>query len=277
MSSSLRWLLIASAVALTVPWFVGFQAADYVANQQRLTAMSPQELAELRRKKEMFDSISADEKARLREFDEQLHREPNATQLLKLLRVYSRWLKALDRETKQEVLGPTKVSDRIQVINRVLIRQRLRSVPEQTRLPEADVPAFIKWVQATLRKKYDKLREGDARLPKEFQANNRQIIHLFPALERENLFDDSDFAELAQRLSPAGVQILQSKENDKAKSRLVVQWWMATPFARIPPAELDQFLSGLMVEYLNYIEQLGPEQGRQELERRFWEEKRRNR
>ena len=270
-SPPVRWLLVA-----TLPWLIAPQAPNpdtaTLSPAERLAAMSPTELAELRRHQEMFAGMSPNEQLRLREFDRRLFAEPNPDRLLTIWKEYNRWLGLLDAETRNSLMQIPDTSERVASIAREVTRRRQRNIglaPED-RLPEGDWPAFRTWLRATGTAKLNELRQTSPNLPREFDPNDRRLLRT-PVLQQ---LDEQDFSQLAAQLSPPGAAILAGKPDREEKSRLVVAWWISN-FLQIPAEELQRFLKELPAATRLYIEQLGPEQGQQELKRRYLDDLRR--
>jgi hypothetical protein len=265
------WPLWSFAGALlVVPLAVAWQAADVPDNRARLEAMAPADLADLRRNKKIFDAMSEEERERVRALDQRLHQEPNVGELRAIWRDYNRWLGQLDAETKISIINLKDVDERVQTISRIVAQRRQRGLAAEDRLPEGDWPAFTQWLKETGSAKLKELRQSNPDLPREFNPNDWRILRT-PVPQS---LDDEDFERLAARLSPPGVAILEGKPDREEKTRLVIGWWVST-FLQVSSEELQRFLKELPSATRLYIEQLGPEQGQQELKRRYFDDLRR--
>ncbi len=244
-------------------------------NAARLAAMSPSELAEVRRKMGAFSALSPAEQQRLRDLDAAIHTQEQPSRLLATWRDYNRWLGetgAADPQVKNAILQSPTPTERVATVTREVTRRRQRNfgLESEDRLPEGDWPAFNSWLRATGSAKLRDLRRENPNLPSEFNPNDRRML-------RSGILSQigpEDFEQLSQTLSEPGAAILARKPDREEKIRVVIAWWISY-FLQIPPEDLQRFLKELPPATRLYIEQLGPEQGQLELKRRYLDDLRR--
>jgi hypothetical protein len=123
--------------------------------REYLAKISPQAREELRSKFETFETLSSDEKEKLRELDDKLNADPHEDRLRHVLARYSEWFKTLLTTERAELSDSKKsVADRMQVVRslrheQVLLLARMASAG-QAKFPQfkrSDIAALHKWME----------------------------------------------------------------------------------------------------------------------------------
>ncbi len=286
-----RNLFLVAALFGVLPLFLALDENSFSDNQARLASMSPEQMEQLLRNRDKFAMLSEEEQDKLRRFDQELHREPNAELLMQTLRGYHEWLSAL-RSTERAKLKDLQPTARISEITQLIAARRERDIglTDATRLPSGDNEALRKWASDfATRKQSDiaKLFPGGERGPQPgSRRGNRPpavaalVISVgrgfVPEAKLDELVASDDLDQLAKSLSPKANAILADQKSKLEKIKLVFRWIFASFQTRVSEENLRTFFrEGLDDNQREIIYRLGPEQGRQELERLYNESRRR--
>jgi hypothetical protein len=255
-------------------------------NRARLESMSGEELELLRRKRDRFALLSPHDQDKLRQLDRDLHREPNAEQLMQTLRGYHDWLATL-RSGDQARLQDMDAAQRIAEIREMvsLRRQMDIGLTDATRLPPEDNEALRKWLGEFVRRKQEEIaklfpageRPQESLGRRGFQSQVVRLVFsvardIVPEDKLEQLVTIDDMAELTKTLSQRANQILNDQPSHSEKVRLIFRWVNASYVPRVGEEELRRFLSEVLNDQQReIIYRLGPEEGRSELMRLYRE------
>lgn len=147
--SATPWLIaLLAAFAL-----VGTTRADDAAEARRgwIEKMSPEEKEQLRRRQQRFAELDPAEQERLRRLHQQLQRDPNATQLRRVMQGYCRWFSALPPYRQAELLE-LEPAERVKRIKQLRAEEAQR---EGSRLPRKDMEGLFRWMEQYVAKHED--------------------------------------------------------------------------------------------------------------------------
>lgn len=298
----LATLLLLFPLALAAP----LRAAETEAQRaERLAKMTAEQKEELLRKKDRFDALPADEKARLRGLHAEIEATSHARQLHQTLTRYNDWLKTLSSAERAELLG-LACDERIAKIREILKRQEsLRFREFAGTLPEQDRDAIYRWLEAFVDKHEDELlklspwsqfrsrqgpesrqgpdsRQGqqgsDSRQGPEGDPKRHRRMLMFTLLRRGS--DDApslvptaeDVAELMPKLSQVTRHEIERTPADR-KPEVIRELVRATVYSKSMPQvsedELRKFFAKLDPTDRERLEALDREQMRRELTRMY--------
>ena len=147
-----RFVLSGAVAAWGLAATAGHLLADesYDERVERLQKMSPEEKADLQRKKDRFDKLPEAEKQRLRDLNTSIMSDARSQELSETIRRYNRWLGTLSAAQRAEVLDERDPAKRITKIKELMKAQEERRFRDFVRdfaetLPPGDKDAFFKW------------------------------------------------------------------------------------------------------------------------------------
>lgn len=290
MVRKLPQLLGLFAFALLTVGLAGSSIADRGRDADRLQKLPPEQKEELLRKKERFDSLSDEEKRKLRELHDSITKSQDAPELEKVMTRFCDWLKTLSSGQRAELLDlpPAK---RIARIKEIMGQQEAARFKEYTgNLPENDRDRIYKFLEEFVAEHEDRIKE---RMPRDMRDRLRHLDEearkrmLVGALQNRRNDSDmpfparEDFEKLLQSLSPETQKQLEQARTPEEKQERTRELVRAAIWSRMfPPVseeELRKFYTGLPVEARERLEPLDPEQMNRELRRMYYADKFRER
>jgi hypothetical protein len=220
-------LLIVALVALPAGWSdQGSELADRRRQIQTWKETDPERYHRLLRHEALFQSLSPEQQAKIRRFDEQFQAEPPEVRdrLLHVLGEYVSWLTRLPEADRERILQISDTSQRLQVIREIKERQWIESQPP-TRLsqwqktPPAERSALVaRWRQE------DKQRAEELAETRRWEALGRVVrpFENLPPLEELTVFVTQ---HLLPMLSPEEKARLRPKEPEARRNPMS---WFAT-------------------------------------------------
>jgi hypothetical protein len=220
-----------------------------IEERRHVEELSPSAKRELLRKKERFDQLSDEEKARLRRLDAEISRHPDAPEIRRVLERYGQWLASLSAKERAELdeLTPEKRLARIQELRQGERTARL----SKCGLTPLDANTVYQW--------WDELVEDDPkRLIQALDERPRQAIErmnendpgrkfmlrwsIMPTLPRF-LADlpPETIRRLTDQLSHEAEQQYVNEKSAEEKSELLAKWVRESIHfrARTPAREPD--------------------------------------
>jgi hypothetical protein len=271
-------------VLALLPWLMAIDGGSLAERQARLASLSPEQIEQLLRKKEVFDALPPEERERLRRLDRDLNAEPNAERLLQTLRGYHEWLTSLrtDERIRIKDAPPEKC---IAEIESLLAQHRQRDIglTNETRLPTEDFEALMKWTREFSERKKDEIARLVTAIERNPAGGQRRsvplpMVRLVVGIIRgsvseedlDALIGDEDLSRLSQTLSAKGAKILSDQKTKREKVLLILRWINASTVRRPSEAELMRFFNeDLNEEMRAEIIRLGPLEGRERLVQQF--------
>ena len=264
--------------------------ADGGRDSNKLKSLPPEQKEELLRKKERFDSLSDEEKRKLRELHDSITKSQDAPELEKVMTRFCDWLKTLSSGQRAELLDlpPDK---RIARIKEIMSQQEAARFREYTgNLPENDRDRIYKFLEEFIARHEDQIKD---RMPRELRDRLRHLDEegrkrmLIGALQNRRNDSDmpfparEDFEKLLANLSPETQKQLEQARTPEEKQERTRELVRAAIWSRMfPPVseeELRKFYTGLPVEARERLEPLDPEQMNRELRRMYYADKFRER
>jgi hypothetical protein len=220
----------------------------------RLRQLNENELIELARNREDFDSKSPEQQQQLRDFHQQLINHPDREKLERVMQQYHDWLATLDEQNRAKVLD-LPPNERIAKINQIRRQQSIDWLGKigPTQLPKADAVPVYWWYEEMLKSKqeliYDVAKQLVNRSMIDLQSEllTRELMRsqsyrrsalamqrnvaerLLIAIQEQSpeslndIFFSSDINSLMNYLSNEGRKIVEKSEPQE-RSRLVVRW-----------------------------------------------------
>lgn len=136
-----------------------------VAERQRVESMSPGEKAELLRKKELFDKLSAADREKLRRLHEDLQNDGDSEELRRIMHDYYEWWKMLPLSSRAELSSISSPKERVKKIME-LKQDELRRDPLKN-LSKEDADVLREWTEKYAKKFEDTYQEYQKSLSKE--------------------------------------------------------------------------------------------------------------
>lgn len=284
------WLLPVCIVAFLTFGTAGSVWADDDRDAAKLKTLPPDQKDELIRKKARFDSLSDEEKRKLRELHDSITKSQDAPELEKVMTRFCDWLKTLSSGQRAELLDlpPEK---RIERIKEIMSQQEAARFKEYTgNLPENDRDRIYKFLEEFVSTHEDRIKD---RMPREMRDRLRHVDDearkrmLIGALQNRRNDSDmpfparEDFEKLLQSLSPETQKQLEQARTPEEKEERTRELVRAAIWSRMfPPVseeELRKFYTKLPVEARERLEPLDPEQMNRELRRMYYADKFRER
>lgn len=220
----------------------------------RLRQLNENELIELARNREDFDSKSPEQQQQLRDFHQQLINHPDREKLERVMQQYHDWLATLDEQNRAKVLD-LPPNERIAKINQIRRQQSIDWLGKigPTQLPKEDAVPVYWWYEEMLKSKqeliYDVAKQLVNRSMIDLQSEllTRELMRsqsyrrsalamqrnvaerLLIAIQEQSpeslndIFFSSDINSLMNYLSNEGRKIVEKSEPQE-RSRLVVRW-----------------------------------------------------
>ncbi|MFO0871339.1 MAG: hypothetical protein U0935_20640 [Pirellulales bacterium] len=249
-------LLLVSPLPRVCAW--GDEASASIEEQRRrLEALSQDELAELRRKKERFDRLSAEEQQRVRELHSDLSSDPQGERLRQVLTSYNAWLQTLTAAERAE-LASLPAEQRVKQIRQMQQDQR-RDEASRLGIPTVTIPAedarvVLEWIDAYLTRSQAHLEQQiprlNERLAQVTDTRRRAAVLMFALMQTRAEsgltpppFEPADLEQLTERLTPASRQQLASAGSSRDKFELILKWCGAAFRRQFEPTreELERF------------------------------------
>lgn len=251
--------------------------------RETLSALSPDEKTALFQKKVRFDALPPAEQERLRELNTAITNSDKSEQLHATLDRYHEWLKTLTTKQRADLLElpADKRVERIKELMQEQERARLRELGGQ-KLPEADIDAIFKWLDAFLQEHEDEYmqRFSDAhrdRLKDLDAATRRRDIMksiVFRGPRNEGPMPTGEYLDkLKSQLTPATRAALDSARTPEEKLQLSRQWAFAAmyskAFAKASEEDLRKIYDELPEDHRERLDRKSPEDMKRELTWRY--------
>ena len=202
----------------------------------------------LKKNRERFDLLTAEQKWDLSQLYSQIQKHENRDQLLETLELYERWLQRLqtqDNSAYKNILNQSTPQQRVSRI--ASIRSAMPFA--KSSLPEEDVPMFRSWLVQRLYANYDE-KDGDGELQRKplsfgyMRAYEKGLIAYQVAnaeVDDAELSDEQVYKKYGQMLIALGKAVASGKSQLKLND--------------IYGAQLSQLKSGLSAEGVDAIEE----------------------
>lgn len=253
----------------------------------RLKTMSASDKETLRRNHERLEKLAPPEQQQLRNLEQELVGDPKGEQLRQVILRYHKWLRALPSADRATLLSLSE-EERIPKIKSMIQQQETDRLREQAMeaLTREDADQVRTWMgNLTVARKNLLL----AQLPQPVQeklADSREPRHISmeffkhfkdrdrnkppPILDILQVTED-DRQALVSKLSQKARDMYAEASSEPAKLALIQNWIAASFRPRLPsPEELKEFLTTLSSEERDRLENLPPEQMKDQLIRGYF-------
>jgi hypothetical protein len=304
-SKRLAWLGISAIVAVAIVgmiWVTQLLAAGSAestldARRERIATMSAAEKEQLRIKQDRFAKLPESEQQRLRALHNAIESHPRHEELNRVMMRYRQWLRELTPEDRASLVT-TDVSKRLELVQKLQEKQHQRYLAEAGKeMSQEDIRAVKNWMDAIAA---DRIPAAlDAIKDKGMKEALEKSIEIKKkggqAADRENGFQrylvwnmifkgevsavtKQDHERLANTLSANRKEIYVNAKSDEQREQVANAWIMAAMWSRRgwgpgpnPSNEdLEKELAKLSPEERSRISKLPPEQGREELRRKWF-------
>ncbi|MEX2175182.1 MAG: hypothetical protein WD872_12540 [Pirellulaceae bacterium] len=277
-----KWFV---ACGLFLSLFAPLTRADEFAERAaELEKLSAEQKDDLRRKKERFDALPAQERQRLRDLHESLLSAPDSEELVKVMQRYCDWLDSLESGPRLAVLN-LPPAERIEMIKELVSDQESKRIQDyvQYDLPEKDRDAIYRWLEKFVDQHeddiLDELHDDDRRRIRKInddQARHRTLITRLPyrRFNRKMPYPDKEDIEtmVASLSETTRKQLEKSPAADEQRSRASELVGAAISSIAVPPPteeELRKFYLQLPPEQQARLDSMDRDQMRRELRQMY--------
>jgi len=262
------------------------------APRDPLAHLSPQELDELRRKRDAFELLSPDKQQWLRDLHHELDADPKSAELRETLQHYSAWSRTLPAGRRAELLS-LPADERLVQVQQLLEQQRREQEQRMPRpvgrsLQGDDVKVLMAWLDELLTRHDSEIVNlvppgfFRDRLQQTTDPQRRRATLLFTLSRRMgesgaplDFPTEDDYQTLAQKLSPSARQELEALATRKEKGERVLEWARSQYMSQFQPLqpsrdELEKyFRDEISPNDRAWLEGLPPERFARELRRHY--------
>lgn len=256
----------------------------------RLEAMDADQRDSVRRKREKFEKMAAEQQDSLRQFHDQFISHEKAKELRETLSDYFDWLGTLPSRDRAE-LADMPTDDRLSEIARTLITRASQEFGRSgiTQLPPEDARAVFDWYEKVVKKNGKQIRRlykdlvrkrnQDAlfvvrndRLDKLTKRPLNQLVGVLIQIDRDSVKEMlySEVGQLFPKLSQEALEILESKPTN-GQQELLLNWTEAANQTRskVTIVQLQKFFEQLSTEQRDELDQMSFENWEQTLTRLY--------
>jgi len=268
--------------------------AESLEERRAWVAKMPEDgLEEIRRKREVFEEVSAEKQQRLRDLHREIEEDAKSAELRETLQRYSAWLRTLPAGRRAELLS-LSADERLTQVRQLLEQQRREQEQRMPRPPSGrslkgdDMAALTTWIDDLLVRHEDEIMNlipvgfFRDRLRQTTEPHRRRPILLFTLSRRLaeggsplGFPTEADYQALAKELSPAARQELETLPTPKEQGELVFEWARTQYFTQFQPQqpsreELEKyFREEMSANDRAWLEGMPPERFARELRRHF--------